>query len=132
MRFFSLPALLFALPAVCVRVSYDTIYDNPAKPLTEVACSDGDNGFLQYGYKTVSDLPNFPYIGGAQEVGGWNSPACGVCFNMTYNGTALYVTAIDHSATGFNIAHYAMDSLTGFRASALGVVDAEANRHCGT
>ena len=40
-----------------------------------VACSDGENGLeTRYGWKIQSDVPNFPYVGGAFRVAGWNDP----------------------------------------------------------
>lgn len=55
-------------------VSYDVGYDNRAKSLTTVACSDGQNGLIwKYDWSTVGDIPSFPFIGGYQGVTGWNS-----------------------------------------------------------
>jgi len=44
---------------------------------------------------------------------------------LTYNGHTIYVLAIDHAQTGFNIAQGAMDALTNGQAVQLGRVDAQ-------
>lgn len=41
--------------------------------MDSVACSDGANGLETKGYSTLGSLPNFPYVGGAPAVTGWNS-----------------------------------------------------------
>lgn len=56
-------------------VSYDTGYDDGSRSMTAVSCSDGTNGLItRYGWQTQSAIPNFPYIGGADAIPGWNSP----------------------------------------------------------
>jgi hypothetical protein len=70
-------------------------------------------------------IPNFPYIGGASAVGGWNSPACGTCWAATYNGRTIHILAIDHASNGLNIGLRAMNDLTNGQAVHLGRVDAQ-------
>jgi hypothetical protein len=53
-----------------------------------------------------------------------NGYQCGTCYGITYNGKTIYVLAIDHAASGFNLAQGAMDALTNNQAVALGRVDA--------
>ena len=60
--------------------------------LTTVACSDGANGIMSWGYRNISAL--FPYVTAWQSVS-WNSPQCGSCVKMTYGGKFVYVTVID-------------------------------------
>lgn len=56
-------------------VSFDRGYDDGARSLTAVSCSDGENGLITtYGWDTQSEVAGFPYIGGVEAVGGWNSP----------------------------------------------------------
>lgn len=90
-------------------------------------CS-GSNGLLTKGYTTYGSLPHFAFIGGAQAVAGWNSPACGTCWQLAYNGTAVSVLAVDVATDGFNIAQSAMDVLTKNQSVALGLVDAVATQ----
>lgn len=51
---------------------------------------------------------------------------CGTCWQLTYGGRTINVLAIDHTATGFNLAEAAMNELTNGQAAALGRVDATA------
>lgn len=53
-------------------------------------------------------------------------PQCGTCWQLTYNGRTINVLAIDHAASGFNIAKAALDTLTNGQAEALGRVTATA------
>jgi hypothetical protein len=132
MIFFAiLAALALALiPSITLAttVSYDTRYDNGGSSLTSVACSDGSNGLIMRGYNNFQDLPSFPHIGGAQAVGGWNSPNCGTCWQLAYTnaqGTTktINVLAIDVAQSGFNIALSAMNELTNGNAVQLGRID---------
>jgi hypothetical protein len=50
---------------------------------------------------------------------------CGTCYGVTYNGKTVYVLAVDHTATGFNMAKAAMDELTNNQAASLGRIDAQ-------
>lgn len=109
-------------------VRYDPVYDQKTGSLSSVACSNGPHGLLTRGYKTFGDLPGFPYIGGAAAVTGWNSAKCGSCWELTFTKAdgskkSINVTAVDYTASGFNIALTAMNDLTGGHAVEYGVVD---------
>ncbi|KAH8816605.1 Cerato-platanin [Xylogone sp. PMI_703] len=117
-------ALTLTATASAITVSYDTGYDDAGRSLTAVSCSDGTNGLITKGYTTQGSLHNFPYIGGASTIAGWNSPNCGTCYTLTWNGHSINVLAIDHAAAGFNIGEQAMNALTGGQAVQLGRVDA--------
>jgi hypothetical protein len=95
-----------------VRATFDTTYDNPTGSLNNVACSNGANG-LALQFPKFSDLPTFPYIGGAPGIV-WNSPNCGGCWKLTNAATGAWIimTAIDSSAT-FNLAQHAFVALNG-------------------
>lgn len=112
-------------PPTTEFVTYDRMYDSATLPLGNVACSDGANGLLTKGFTTLSSLPSFPYIGGTHAVAGWNSPNCGTCWAVTYQGTTINVLAVDTAGVGFNLALEAMDALTGGNGVALGKVSAE-------
>ncbi|AEO63188.1 7c47e13a-5d42-4cce-93eb-6e2087ea6df4 [Thermothielavioides terrestris] len=121
-----LGALSLLAAASATTVSYDTGYDDPSRPLTSVACSDGTNGVMwKYNWKTQGDVTGFPYIGGAEAISGWNSPNCGTCWQATYNGRTIHILAIDHAASGLNIGLTAMNDLTNGHAEELGRVDAD-------
>lgn len=122
---FTYVTLLVAPLATAVTVSYDETYDNAGGSLTTVACSDGPNGLItRLKVQTFGKLPNFPNIGGASAVGGWNSAQCGTCWELSYNGRKINVLAVDHTDAGFNIALKAMNTLTNGQAVQLGRIDA--------
>ncbi|KAJ8519987.1 hypothetical protein ONZ45_g3125 [Pleurotus djamor] len=113
--FFALAALV--APVLSTSVTYDQTYDNPQGSLNTVACSNGPNGLLTRGYTNFKSLPNFPNIGGASAVTGWNSENCGTCWELTFtNGQGvkktINVLAVDYAANGFNIGLTAMNNLT--------------------
>ncbi|KAF2497813.1 Epl1 protein [Lophium mytilinum] len=118
-----------ALSASAVTVSYDTGYDDGSRSLNVVSCSDGSNGLeTKYGWKIQDDIPNFPNVGGFDGIAGWNSAQCGACYALTYaaTGKTIYVLAIDHAASGWNIAEAALNDLTNGQAVQLGRIDATA------
>ena len=124
---------ILVLAATClaqtVQVTYDVAYDKGSTSLTTVACSDGTNGLITKGYTTFGSLPKFPYIGGSIAIAGYNSPACGTCWQITYDNGAeevksINVLAIDVAKPGFNIGLVAMNALTGGQAVHLGKVQA--------
>ncbi|KAI9435899.1 Cerato-platanin [Lactarius psammicola] len=117
------------------HVRYDTTYGHAGGSLSTVACSNGANGLLTRGFTTFGSLPTFPNIGAAQAVAGWNSPACGSCWEVSYRNQAINVIAIDHAGDGFNLSLEAMNNLTNGHAEEFGVIDAQAvqidNKYCG-
>ncbi|KAG6327451.1 hypothetical protein ID866_11638 [Astraeus odoratus] len=133
------PLLTAALPAfsqtTTQTLSYDPVYDNPSQSLDILACSNGSNGLESKGYATLGELPNFPYVGGVYTVTGWNSPACGTCYNATYGTTTISILAVDVSLQGFNVAEEAMNALTGGQAVQLGRINVQsmpvAASYCG-
>ena len=113
LRFPLLSVLLFSSAAFAYHLTYDPTYDNREGPMNGVACSNGENG-LASRYPTFGDLPTFPYIGGVFPVS-WNSPECGSCWRLEYEGRSIVITAIDTCGNGFNLALEAVDALTGGR-----------------
>ncbi|KAJ8489162.1 hypothetical protein ONZ45_g13688 [Pleurotus djamor] len=129
MKFTSTIASLSVFSALvsAVSVSFDQVYDNRAGSMTTVSCSDGVNGLItRFGFQTFGAVPSFPNIGGADVVPAFNSPNCGTCWALTFNGTTVNVLAIDHAGSGFNIALAAMNTLTKGNAVQLGRINASA------
>ena len=95
-------------PPFPLKATWDQTFDNPGGSLNNVACSN-----LVSTYKTFSDIPGFPYIGGAFDVV-WNSTNCGSCWRITNtaNNFVIYITAIDTAGAGFNIAKEAFSTLS--------------------
>lgn len=121
-----------AASAISVSVSYNPKYDVTQSSLNTVACSDGVNGLISKGYTTFGSLPEFPLIGGAPTVEGWNSLNCGKCYQLHYTDANLdktiNVLAIDAASAGFSIGLEAMNRLTNGQAVNLGRVNATYTR----
>ncbi|KIY50654.1 Sm1 protein [Fistulina hepatica ATCC 64428] len=132
MKFLAVFSALLAVAtgAFAVSVTYDEAYDDASTSLTTVSCSDGTNGLITKGYSTFGSIPDFPYIGGADAIAGWNSANCGTCWTLYYSGTGLSVNvlAIDHAGSGFNIALETMNALTNNQAQDLGTIDVTATQ----
>ena len=118
-----------------VSVSYDPIYDDGATPFTAVSCSAW---MAAKGYPTLSSLPAFSRVGGADVIDGSNSALCGQCWQLTYytpTETNIHVVVIDTAQRGFTISERAMSTLVDGKATTLGRVDAVgspvARSHCG-
>jgi len=95
-------------------VRFNSFYDNGQESLNNVACSNGPNGMVTRGFTTFDSLPSFPYIGAGFAVHNWNSPECGSCWQLTYEGTGntIYATAIDTVFSGFDLSEEAVNALT--------------------
>ncbi|KAH9052971.1 SnodProt1 [Lactarius deliciosus] len=134
MKFTSALMAFFSVASVD-DVRYNTFYDNSQTSLNNVACSNGKNGLITRGFTTFGSHPSFPDIGAAKAVGSWNSPLCGSCWELTYGGNTIYVTAIDTVGDGFGLSLKAMDTLTDGKAKQLDVVSAQATQvdeyYCG-
>ena len=110
-------------------LAYDPIYDAAGTSLTQVACSDGENGLITKGYTTFGSLP--APIGAADAITGYNSPSCGTCWSVTYTNSAANFTKTVHfiagdvSGGGFVIGKNLMNTLTNNQAEHLGVVNVD-------
>ncbi|KAI2619569.1 Cerato-platanin [Hypoxylon sp. NC1633] len=129
MQFTKLAQLLSLVAASsAVNVGYDTGYDNRGRSMTAVACSDGPNGLItKYGWQTQGSIPS-QYIGASDAVAGWNSPSCGTCWELSYNGKTINMLAIDHAASGFVVGLDGLNALTNGQGVALGHVEASSRQ----
>ncbi|TFY69869.1 hypothetical protein EVG20_g2979 [Dentipellis fragilis] len=123
MKFLTSFTSLFALSTLALAdtVRYDTTYDNASQSTSILSCFNGPDGSQ---YPTIGSIPDFPYIGATPTAGGWNSPGCGSCWEITYMGNTIFVVAVDHVDGGFTLSLEAMDALTNGQAEAVGVVNA--------
>ncbi|KAF9265885.1 epl1 protein [Marasmius fiardii PR-910] len=130
MKFLTL--LAFTTAALAVDVAWDSAYDDANGSMTSIACSDGDNGLItRFKFQTFSDVPSFPFVGGAPNIPSWNSPACGTCFQITYADASGFTktvnfTGIDVGGNGFVTGQHALDQLTNGRAVELGIAPVNA------
>ncbi|KAJ8093476.1 hypothetical protein AAF712_002259 [Marasmius tenuissimus] len=122
-----LSSLALATSVLAVNVAWDAVYDNSNGDMKTVACSDGDNGLItRFKFQKFSDIPTFPFVGGAPDIAGWNSAACGTCWNITYTNSSgiaktVQFTAIDAGGSDFVTGQGALNQLTNGRAVELGV-----------
>ncbi|EEC00029.1 hypothetical protein MPER_00128, partial [Moniliophthora perniciosa FA553] len=89
MKFIVALALL-TTSAVAVQLQYDTAYDHADQSLSSVACSNGENGLLTKGYTTFGSVKGTTastYVGAAEAITGWNSAACGNCYQIKWSGS---------------------------------------------
>jgi hypothetical protein len=94
-NFVSFLAFATAALAVNVQVKYDQttyspIYDNSAQSTSTVDCA-GTITQKNSGWTNFGDLPNFPYIGGADVVTEFDGPGCGTCWKLSYQGKSVNV-----------------------------------------
>ncbi|TFK96816.1 Cerato-platanin [Pterulicium gracile] len=139
-----LAALAFQVLAAptTTTAGYDIAYDLGSSSLDTGACSSGLNWLETKGYSKFSSLPTFPLIAAVPTITGFDSPACGNCFAVSYtapsnntlsppvtsttNGlttTTIYVIGVDSSrGNGFVLSKAAMDRMTVGKAVELGRV----------
>lgn len=96
------------------RAVLDNDYDNPTRPINNVAC--GDQLSSRFGFTTFSSVPSFPNIGGAFAVSNASSPNCGSCWQISVPGSenpAIFFTAIDTAGDGFNLSEESLLTIAG-------------------
>ncbi|KAI5282751.1 hypothetical protein KEM54_002626 [Ascosphaera aggregata] len=121
---FCLASAALAAPASILSVTYDRTFDNAHTPISTLACSDGENGLLNHGWTFLGQVPSFPRVAGISAISGWNSPNCGTCWKVTYNGTSVRVLGVDVAGHGVNMGLKTMNRLTNHQAESLGEVQA--------
>ncbi|KAI5296301.1 hypothetical protein KEM52_004380 [Ascosphaera acerosa] len=117
-------AAAIAAPNNLVSVSYDKTFDDKTTKLATLACSDGENGLLQYNYTTLGVVPNFPNVAGIPAIQGWGSENCASCWKVTYKSRSVNVLGVDVGQGGVNMALATMNKLTNNMAENLGRIQA--------
>lgn len=122
--------VILAISTVCsaqgvglTKVTYNQFYDNGGQSLSALACSQWA---AKNNYKTLSDVPNFPYVGGAYVVSGTSTGNCGDCYSIfdEQTGNLIDVTVVDAATTGFVISLEALNNVTDGNAIFLGSIQA--------
>ena len=114
-----------------VRVTYNTLYDDPSWPLSSTACSNGVNG-LENKWPTLGDVPSYPFVMGIPGLV-WNSTLCGTCWQLEYEYDAdgdkivTVVIAVDEAGT-FDVAEAAFSAWAGNSGVEAGAVNATATQ----
>ncbi|KAK1982788.1 Cerato-platanin-domain-containing protein [Colletotrichum cereale] len=109
-----LPAMAFK-----VRLTYDIIYDQSKRPLSEVACWNPNVPGLFPDYDEWLLQGNIPFpVVAIPSITGWEHPDCITCWMVTWEapGTTRFFLAIDGSKEGFVTSLRSMNSLTGGQA----------------
>ncbi|GJC90578.1 heat-stable antigen [Colletotrichum liriopes] len=106
-----------ALPVAAFRVylTYNTIYDQGERPLSEVACWDPKVPGLFPGYNDWLLQRNIPVgVLAIPNITGWDHPDCISCWMVTWEEGARtrMLLAIDGSEKGFVTSLRSMNSLT--------------------
>ncbi|KAI9353007.1 Cerato-platanin [Zopfochytrium polystomum] len=121
----ALSLLVPAASATPARVSYNPMYSNTQLGIGGLTCAP----YLSQFGTTLGSVPVKPgvfYAASANLAGLWNSPNCGSCYSLSYNGKTVYVVAIDACGDGFLVSTEGLDALTGGKAVELGGVTADA------
>ncbi|KAF2704031.1 Cerato-platanin-domain-containing protein [Pleomassaria siparia CBS 279.74] len=131
--YIALATAALATLSSAVQVRYHAEYNDPSTSLLTTACSDGANGLVtKYGWTTLGQIPGFPHVGNVGAVAGWNSPSCGSCHRVTYNGVSVNMVSMD---VQYDMALDTMNELTGGQATTLGTIDVQveeiAQSECG-
>ncbi|KAF4963116.1 hypothetical protein FSARC_8829 [Fusarium sarcochroum] len=123
----SLACLLSSTSSITVTtVTYNGIFDDATTSVKEFACWNGKKGSLieDQGWVDLQDLPRV--IAGYEGVDGPDSPLCGTCWILEYEGRSRPMIVVDSAKSGFATDIKTMDSLTGGRATKFGRVNVTA------
>lgn len=112
------------IPLPLTKVTWNNIYDNGGQSLSSLACSQWAS---KNNFKTLSDVPGFPFVGGADVVNGTNTAQCGDCYtiNDLQTGEAVSVTVVDAAGAGFVVSLEALNNVTNGEAMELGSIAAD-------
>ena len=100
-------------------ITYNPIYDNGSTSLSTLACAQWakDNNF-----KTLSDVPGYPFVGGSSAAANGNTANCGECFSITDPQTdeTIFFTVVDAAGTGVVLSFAAFNNVTDGQGAQLG------------
>ncbi|KAL7933108.1 hypothetical protein V8C35DRAFT_304940 [Trichoderma chlorosporum] len=123
-RLFQIVTIVAPVSAGIVSATFDTLYDDPSRSLSEVACWKPDTGFLpNLDWKIQQDAVGFI---GMDSILGSSSAKCFSCWKIEYNGKIISLLALDGTDSGIVMSLDALQFLTDGRAHELGRVDVNA------
>lgn len=109
-----------------ITVTYDPIYDELSRPLSEMACWDKDTGLGDdHGKHIQANVPCSMIIA-IDTISSPKSAGCMSCWILEYEDRARPFLALDHADSGFVVSLGGMNSLTAGKAERLGRIDANA------
>jgi hypothetical protein len=108
------------LTFIVTTITYNGIFEDANTSVKEFACWNGKEGSLieDQGWVSLEDLPFV--LAGYEGVDGPDSPLCGTCWIVEYEGRDRPMIVIDSAKAGFTTGIKTMDSLTGGKAAKLG------------
>ncbi|KAK1255504.1 hypothetical protein MKX08_009499 [Trichoderma sp. CBMAI-0020] len=119
-------AIISLASAETVSVTFNSLYDDPSRPLSEVACWRKDTGFMpNLDWKIQKDALDFI---GIDAIRGSSHAQCFSCWKLEYGDKHVSLFAIDSADSGFVLSLNAMQSLTGGQARELAHIDVEATQ----
>ncbi|RFU74625.1 eliciting plant response like [Trichoderma arundinaceum] len=132
-RMFQIAAVVAPVSAEIVTATFNALYDDPSRPLSEVSCWRKDVGFMPHlDWKLQKDAVGFIGIDSLSRL---NTANCFSCWMISYNGKTISLLAIDGSNSGVVMSLDALQSLTDGRALELDHIDVNAievdTSHCG-
>nr|ABE97921.1 snodprot2 [Trichoderma virens] len=120
-RLFQIAAIVAPVSADIVSATFDTIYDDPSRSLSEVACWRKPTGFMpNLDWKLQKDAVGFI---GVDSITRLNSSKCFSCWTLEYNDKSISLLALDGADSGIVMSLNALQFLTDGRAHELGRVD---------
>ncbi|RBR24287.1 uncharacterized protein FIESC28_02777 [Fusarium coffeatum] len=120
------PLLSLTSANIVTTITYNGIFDDINTSVKEFACWNGKPGSLieDQGWVSLADLPFV--LAGYEGVDGPDSPLCGTCWLVEYDGSYIPMIVIDSAKSGFATDIRTMDSITGGQATELGRVNVTA------
>ncbi|KAL9479541.1 hypothetical protein ACSS6W_004327 [Trichoderma asperelloides] len=119
-------AIISLASAEIVSVTFNTLYDNPSRSLSEVACWRKGVGFEpNLDWKLQRDAVEFI---GIDAIHSFGLAQCRSCWKLEYGDKHKFLFAIDSADSGFVLSLNAMQYLTGGQARELVRIDAKATQ----
>ncbi|KAJ3477669.1 hypothetical protein NLI96_g10303 [Meripilus lineatus] len=110
--YFFLPILAVPPPSEMFKqlVYPSGLYSNKDYPVDMLSCRH-----TLKKYKTLKDLPGYPFVGGAPLVNDEHEDGanCASCWRVTYRGESSNFLLIDFADGGFRVPQAALRNLTG-------------------
>ncbi|EHK23436.1 uncharacterized protein TRIVIDRAFT_56024 [Trichoderma virens Gv29-8] len=110
LHFFQVATILLSVSAETVTVTSEKLYDDPLRPLSEVACWRKNTGFMpNLNWKLQKDAGAFI---GIPAIKGPGSAACFSCWEVNFDGVMKYFLALDGTKSDFVLSVKGIQSLT--------------------
>ena len=102
-------AALFSV-ASAAHVPHGKYYDHWWNSPSKIDCFGSLISPL-HGLTDFHNVKTWPFIGGSDTVG-LSTRSCGSCWQISYEGKSVNITAVDTASDGFDLSGRAMEALT--------------------